>query len=221
MTTTGKLKVLLADDHALIRDGLSSLINVQPDMLVVGGASDGREALALAAETEPDVVLMDISMPVLDGIQATRQLKRERPAVKVLALTAYDNHAYLAELLEAGASGYVLKKMAAKGLIEAIRIVAAGGTYLDPHLSERVSAAPAESGTRLRGELRRGELTSREEEILTLVAKGYTNKEISTRLGISVRTVESHKGNIMAKLELKNRADVVRYALDRGWLVDA
>lgn len=218
MTTTAKLKVLLADDHALIRDGLCSLIDAQPDMVVVGGAADGREALEKAAETEPDVVLMDISMPTLDGIQATRQLKRDRPGVKVLALTAYDNQAYLTQMLEAGASGYVLKKMAAKGLIEAIRVVAAGGAYLDPHLSERPAAAAGVP--RLRGELRRGELTSREEEILTLIAKGYTNKEISARLGISVRTVESHKGNIMAKLDLKNRADAVRYALDRGWLVD-
>ncbi|HEV2761877.1 MAG TPA: response regulator transcription factor [Pyrinomonadaceae bacterium] len=215
MTTQEKLKVLLADDHALIRDGLRSLIDAQPDMLVVGGASDGQEVLILAAETEPDLVLMDISMPVLDGIQATRRLKRELPAVKVLALTAYDNQAYLTQLLEAGASGYVLKKMAAKELIEAIRVVAAGGTYLDPHLT-----APREEpvGPRLRGESRGGELTSREQEILTLIATGYTNKEISARLGISVKTVESHKGNIMAKLELKNRADAVRYALGRGWL---
>jgi DNA-binding NarL/FixJ family response regulator len=211
--TAAKLKVLLADDHALIRDGLGSLINAQPDMVVVGGAADGREALELAARTSPDVVLMDISMPQLDGIQATRRLKLDLPAVKVLALTAYDNRAYLAQMLDAGASGYVLKRMAAKGLIEAIRLVAAGGTYLDPELS-----ATAGAGPRLRGELKRGELTSREQEILTLIATGYTNKEISSHLSISVKTVEAHKGNIMAKLDLKNRADVVRYALDRGWL---
>lgn len=212
--TDAKLRVLLADDHALIRDGLGSLIDAQPDMQVVGGAADGREALELAAETSPDIVLMDISMPVLDGIQATRQLKLERPAVKVLALTAYDNRAYLAQLLEAGASGYVLKRMAAKGLIEAIRVVAAGGTYLDPNLSTGAEAP----GPRLRGELKRGELTSREQEILVLMATGYTNKEISARLSISVKTVEAHKANFMAKLDLKNRADIVRYALDRGWL---
>jgi two-component system response regulator NreC len=213
--TQAKLRVLLADDHALIRDGLGSLIDAQPDMQVVGGAADGREALELAAETSPDIVLMDVSMPVLDGIQATRRLKLERPAVKVLALTAYDNRAYLAQLLEAGASGYVLKRMAAKGLIEAIRVVAAGGTYLDPHLSAGAAEAAA---PRLRGELKRGELTSREQEILVLIATGYTNKEISARLSISVKTVEAHKANFMAKLDLKNRADVVRYALDRGWL---
>lgn len=216
MTKGAKLKVLLADDHALIRDGLGSLIDAQPDMRVVGGAGDGQEALELAAATSPDVVLMDVSMPVLDGIQATRRLKLERPDVKVLALTAYDNRAYLSQLLEAGASGYVLKKMAAKGLIEAIRVVAAGGTYLDPNLAD---APAAGAGPRLRGELKRGELTSREQEILTLIATGYTNKEISARLSISVKTVEAHKANIMAKLDLKNRADVVRYALDRGWLV--
>lgn len=212
-----KLKILLADDHALMRDGLISLINSQPDMEVVGDASDGQEALAQVAANSPDVVLMDISMPLLDGIQATSRLKREHPETKVLALTAYDNQVYLRQLLEAGATGYVLKRMAAKGLIEAIRIVAAGGVYLDPELAS--SAGPdAGASVRLRGEAGRGDLTGREQEILIMVAKGYTNKEISAHLGISVKTVETHKGNIMTKLALKNRADAVRYALGRGWL---
>jgi two-component system response regulator NreC len=212
-----KLKILLADDHALMRDGLISLINSQPDMEVVGDASDGMEALAQVELTAPDVVLMDISMPVLDGIQTTARLKRLHPQIKVLALSAYDNQVYLRQLLEAGASGYVLKRTAAKGLIEAIRLVAGGGTYLDPELVGMIER-DADKRVKLRGESVRGDLTGREQEILIMVAKGHTNKEISAHLGISVKTVEVHKGNILSKLDLKNRADVVRYALGRGWL---
>lgn len=212
-----KLRILLVDDHALMREGLAVLINSHPSMEVVGNAADGREAVAQAAITAPDLVLMDVSMPVLDGIEATRLLKREFPALKVLALTAYDNHVYLKQLLAAGASGYVLKRTAAKFLIDAIEAVASGDNYLEPGMS----AAPEQdsgAGNALRGEIRRATLTEREQEVLTLVAKGYTNKEISAHLGISVKTVEVHKSNIMSKLGLKNRADVVRYALTLGWL---
>jgi len=212
-----KLRILLVDDHALMREGLAVLINSHPSMEVVGNAADGREAVAQAALTAPDLVLMDVSMPVLDGIEATRLLKRELPALKVLALTAYDNHVYLKQLLAAGASGYVLKRTAAKFLIDAIEAVASGGNYLEPGMP----AAPEHdsgAGHALRGEIRRATLTEREQEVLTLVAKGHTNKEISAHLGISVKTVEVHKSNIMSKLGLKNRADVVRYALTLGWL---
>src|SRR5687768_3062535 len=132
------LRIVLADDHIVMREGLRSLINAQPDMEVVGEASDGRVALVKAREFRPDVVVMDVSMPELNGIQATEQLKRERPEVKVLALTAYDDSGYLRQLLEAGASGYVLKKVAAEELIKAIRVVAAGGVYLDPTMAGKV-----------------------------------------------------------------------------------
>lgn len=212
-----KLRILLVDDHALMREGLTVLINSQPDMEVVGDASDGGEALARADAAAADIVLMDVSMPVLDGIQATRRLKGEHPLVKVLALTAYDNHVYLRQLLDAGASGYVLKRTAAKSLIDAIRVVAAGGSYLDPDMAP-VPENHAGERSGLRGEIERGELTGREQEVLILVAKGHTNKEVSARLGISVKTVEVHKSNLMSKLGLKNRADVVRYALSLGWL---
>ena len=217
-----KLRILLVDDHALMREGLAALINSHPSMEVVGNAADGGEALAQAALTAPDLVLMDVSMPVLDGIEATRLLKRELPGLKVLALTAYDNHVYLRQLLAAGASGYVLKRTAAKLLIDAIEAVAAGGTYLEPGMSHAPEDDDAggggTAGNALRGEMRRVTLTEREQEVLTLVAKGHTNKEISAHLGISVKTVEVHKSNIMSKLGLKNRADVVRYALTLGWL---
>ncbi len=214
-----KLRIVLADDHAMMRDGLVSLIDAQPDMQVVGQAGNGREAIARAHEMLPDIIIMDVSMPELDGIQATRQLKIAHPTLKVLALTAYDNPVYVRQLFDAGATGYILKNLAAQELIHAIRIVAEGQTYLDPTMSESATSSPA--GERLRGSVRRGELTGREQEILLLVAQGYTNKEIAIRLTISVKTVESHKGNIMTKLDLKNRADAVRYAARQGWLRDA
>ena len=212
-----KLRILLADDHAMMREGLVALINSEPDMEVVGEASDGEEVLARAVTAEPDVVLMDVSMPGLDGIRATRRLKAERPGVCVLALTAYDNDVYVRQSLNAGASGYVLKKAAANDLIKAIRAVAVGGKYLDPDVARRMEEGQT-GAVKLRGEFKRGTLTDREREVLVLVARGFTNKEISGELGISVKTVEVHKGNFMSKLELKNRADVVRYALSLGWL---
>jgi two-component system, NarL family, response regulator NreC len=214
---TRKLRILLADDHALMREGLAALINSQQDMEVIGLAADGQEALRQAEAASPDIVLMDVSMPVLDGIQATRRLKADYPAVKVLAVTAYDNPAYLRQLIEAGASGYVLKRTAAKALIEAIAAVAGGRIYLDSEMGLDEIEYP-QSGGALRGEPRRGSLTGREKEVLVLVARGHTNKEVSSQLGISVKTVEVHKTNIMTKLGLKNRADVVRYAHSLGWL---
>lgn len=216
---TVKLRILLADDHAIMRDGLVSLIDAQTDLQVVAQASDGREAIAQARATMPDIVIIDVSMPELDGIQATRQLKNEIPTIKILALTAYDNPVYVRQLFDAGASGYILKNLAAKELIHAIHVVAEGKIYLDSTLAE--SAANSATGERLRGSYRRGKLTEREQEILLLVAQGYTNKEIALRLGISVKTVETHKANIMTKLNLKTRADAVRYAARQGWLRDA
>lgn len=213
------LRVLLADDHAIMRDGLVSLINSQEDMRVVAEASDGAGAIEGVERTNPDVVIMDVSMPGMNGIEATRILKTEHPQVKVLVLTAYDNQGYLRQLLEAGATGYVSKNLAARELIHAIRIVARGETYIDPAIA---SSAPNAANTeRLRGDVRRSELTGREREVLLLIAKGYTNKEVGAQLGISVKTVETHKGNIMSKLELKNRADAVRFAVQQGWLLDA
>jgi DNA-binding NarL/FixJ family response regulator len=200
-----------------MREGLAALINSRSDMEIVGDAADGREALELAVITAPDLVLMDVSMPVLDGIQATRRLKEELPGLKVLALTAYDSRVYLRQLLAAGASGYVLKRTAAKFLVDAIEVVAKGDTYFDPDMSPTADDDAGGNNT-LRGEIRGRTLTGREQDVLTLVAKGHTNKEISSHLGISVKTVEVHKNNFMSKLGLKNRADAVRYALRLGWL---
>jgi len=211
------LRILLADDHVMMREGLKSLVNAQADMEVVGEAGDGRAALLKARELQPDVVVMDISMPELNGIQATGRLKGCCRKAKVLALTAYDDGGYLRQLLEAGASGYVLKRAAAEELVKAIRVVAAGGVYLDPALAGRVVSGYV-GRKRLRGAPQNTELSEREEEVMRLVAWGYTNKEVAAYLNISVKTVETHKTNLMEKLDLKGRADVVRYALRQGWL---
>jgi two-component system response regulator NreC len=214
------LRIFLADDHSVMRQGLRALVSAQADMNVVGEADNGRTALLRASELKPDVVVMDVSMPELNGIQVTERLKRVCPKIKVLVLTAHDDSGYLRQLLEVGASGYVLKKVAAEELISAIRVVAAGGVYLDPSLAERVvSGYVGKRG--LRGAQPSISLSEREAEVLRLVAWGYTNKEVAAYLSISVKTVETHKSNLMGKLDLKSRVEMVRYALRQGWLREA
>lgn len=211
------LRIFLADDHVVMRQGLRSLVNAQVDMDVIGEADNGRAALLRARELQPDVIVMDVSMPELNGIQVTERLRRVSQKIKVLVLTAHDDSGYLRQLLEVGASGYVLKKAAAEELINAIRVVAAGGVYLDPTLAGKVVCGYI-GKRRLRGEQQGHDLSERETEVLRLVAWGYTNKEIAAYLSISVKTVETHKANLMGKLDLKSRVEVVRYALRRGWL---
>lgn len=214
-----KLRILLADDHAVLRDGLRALVNAQEDMEVVGEANNGKTASEKALALRPDVTIMDVSMPELNGIQATEIVKRECPETKVLALTAYKDKAYLDQLLKVGASGYMLKLSAAEDLIQAIRSVASGEIYLDKEISDKITDSYVR--TRLhRGTSRHKNLTDREEEVLRSIAQGYSNKEIAAQLGISVKTVESHKSNLMEKLELTSRTDIVRYAVRRGWLQD-
>jgi len=215
-----KLRIFLADDHAVLRDGLKALVNAQADMEVVGEADNGRTAWLKVKELLPDVVVMDVSMPELNGVQATEILKRECPQVKVLALTAYKDKAYLDQLLKVGALGYVLKMSAAQELIEALRMVAAGNVYVDQEMTEKIAEGYVRNQF-LRGATRHRELTSREEEVMRLIAKGYANKEIASKLDISVKTVESHKTNVMEKLELKSRTEIVRYAVRQGWLQDS
>ncbi|HKY26448.1 MAG TPA: response regulator transcription factor [Pyrinomonadaceae bacterium] len=212
-----KLRVLVADDHAVLRDGLKALVSAQPDMEIVGEAENGQTAYERAKVLMPDVVLMDISMPGLNGVQATELLRRDCPRVKILVLTAYKDKGYLDRLLKVGASGFILKLSAAEELIGAIRLVAEGKTYLDPQMVDRIAEGYVRSKT-LKGEVRQRELTSREEEVLRLIARGYSNKEISTQLKIAVKTVESHKANLMQKLELRSRTEIVRYAVRQGWL---
>jgi DNA-binding NarL/FixJ family response regulator len=201
----------------MIRDGLKAIINAQPDMEVIGEVSDGVNAWQQAKECRPDVVVMDVSMSPMDGAKATEKVRVECPEIKVLALTAHDERAYVNRLIQAGASGYLLKVAAAEELIVAIRKVASGGIYLDPTITSNVVNSYMRKES-LKGELRGGTLTEREEEILRLVARGYVNKEIASQLGISVKTVETHKSRSMEKLGFRNRADVVDYALQKGWL---
>jgi DNA-binding NarL/FixJ family response regulator len=214
-----KVRILLADDHAIVRQGLKLLVNVQPDMEVIGEAGDGAEACEKAQELQPDLVIMDIAMPGCSGAQATQHLKGTCPDVKVLALTLHEDEGYLRQLLQAGASGYILKRAAAEELTRAIRTVAAGGVYLDPTMAGKVVGSyigkPSPSG-----EPRGSDLSERETEVLRLVAWGYTNKEIAARLQIGVKTVETYKTRLMEKLEVHSRVDLVRYALRRGWLQD-
>lgn len=215
------IKVVIADDHAMVREGLRSLIEGQPGLTVVGEASDGAEVAQRAKELHPDVIVLDLSMPRVGGAEAADILSRESPNVKVLALTMHEERSYVSRLLRAGAAGYVLKRTVSSELVRAIRQVASGGTYVDPSLA---GALLTEQSHRERRGPRTGDhdgidiLTARETEVLKLVARGYSNKEIAAELEISVKTVETHKANGMAKLELPGRAALIRFALERGWL---
>jgi DNA-binding NarL/FixJ family response regulator len=212
------LRIFLADDHAVVREGLKTLVNRQSDMDVVGEASDGVELWRLARDCEADIVIMDISMPQVNGAQATTELRQQCPDLKVLALSVHEDSSYLRQLLEAGASGYVLKRSAADTLIQAIRLVAGGGVYLDPAIAGKVvgsllgSAAP--------GAPPDVELSEREADVVRLIARGYSNKEIAAQLGLSVKTVETYKARAMDKLGLDSRVAIVRYAMQRGWLLN-
>ena len=214
-----KLRVLLADDHAILREGLKALINVHPDMEVVGEAADGKAACDRTKELHPDVVVMDVSMPNVNGVQATRDVRRQWPNVRVLALTVHEERSYLRDVMEAGASGYVLKRSAAEDLVHAVRVVARGDVYLDPGVTAVVLGKLARP--HLPGEDSRLELSEREAEVLQLIAQGHSNKEIADRLKISVKTVETYKARSMVKLGLTGRADIVRFALQKGWLQDS
>ena len=213
-----KLKILLAEDHRILREGLKRLIDEQPNMEVVGEAGDGVDAWQKTQELEPDIVLMDISMPRLNGAAATVKIRELCPQVKVIALTGQRATAYLNEVLKAGVSGYVLKQAAVDELIDAITTVAKGGSYIDRASQELMLNLYLDQNVAFKGEPRGKPLSDREIQILTLVASGYTNKEIANSLAISVKTVESHKANSMQKLDLKSRAEVVDYARFRGWI---
>ena len=212
-----KLRVMLADDHETVREGLKMIVNAQDDMEVVGFAGDGREAVARAQELLPDVLVMDISMPKLNGLKATEKLTEVCPQVKVLTLSRHADDGYIRELLAAGARAYVLKQSAPDELIHAIRAVAAGGKYIDPKLAAKVMGSYSNRGPR--GEAK-GNLSDRESEVLRLIALGYSNKEIAARLSLSVKTIEVHKANAMRKLNITGRIDLVRYAMFQGWLQD-
>jgi len=216
---TRPLRVLLADDHAIVRQGLKLLIDSQQDMTVVGESADGNGVLDRATALKPDIVVMDVSMPGMNGLVATRTLKKVQPGVTIVALTRHDDDNYLEELLRAGASGYVLKQSAPLELLQAIRAVAAGGLYLDPAMTSRV----ADGLLARKAEITKQphvHISERESEVLRLTARGHSNKEIASQLEISVKTVEVHKANAMRKLGLTGRVDIIRYGVLQGWLYD-
>lgn len=218
-----KTGILLVDDHAVLRGGLKALLNCQPDMEVVGEAGDGREAIVQVRQTSPDIVLMDIGMPGINGLDATRLVKQANLEVKVLILSMYDDESYLRKALQTGASGYVLKNAADVELLSAIRAVQRGEIYIYPSLTKVLIDDLMGKETGGRGNERNDiaeNLSPREEEVLRLVARGYTNQQIADQLVLSVKTVETYKARIMEKLKIKGRAQLVRYALEKGLLSD-
>jgi DNA-binding NarL/FixJ family response regulator len=215
-----KLRILLADDHKVVRDGLRLLIDGQRDMRVVGEAANGKQAVQEARALKPDVVVMDLSMPELNGLQATERLKAGWPEVKVVALTVHEDPSYLMQLCKAGAAGYVLKRSAGDDLIQAIRTVAGGGLHFDPAVASKALTGRVGESSGKTG-LRPADLSEREKEVLILVAWGYSNKEIAGDLELSVKTVETYRLRINEKLALRSRTEIVQYALRQGWLNEA
>ncbi|WP_342429834.1 response regulator transcription factor [Neobacillus sp. FSL H8-0543] len=212
------IRILLVDDHAVVRMGLTMLLNNHPDMQVIGEASEGNEGIKKALKLKPNVVVMDLSMPHgKDGLSATAELKKLMPEVNILILTMHDDEEYLFRAVQAGASGCILKSAPHDELMSAIESVALGDAYLHPAATKRLMEeylASTKHGNNDTFNL----LSDREKEVLTLVAKGYANKEIAEQLVISVKTVETHKGNLMEKLQMKTRPELVEYALKKGLL---
>lgn len=207
--------IVLADDHHIVRQGLRALLEVEPGFTVVAEAGDGLEALQLVEQLVPNVLVLDLMMPGLNGLEVTRQLTKHSPKTGIVILSMYANEAYVLEALANGASAYVLKDSNSADLVHAVREVAAGRRYLSPPLSDRaieVYQAKAKAATLDRYET----LTTREREVLQLIAEGHTNTDIASLLGISARTVETHRSNLMHKLVLHTQADLIRYALRRG-----
>jgi DNA-binding NarL/FixJ family response regulator len=214
-----RIRILVADDHHLVLAGLKALVRDDPTIEVIGEAADGPSALRLANELKPDVIVLDLSMPGMNGVRVAQSLRAQVPRCHILILSVHEDRAYLRQLLETGVSGYVLKRSAPEELISAIRAIAAGGIYLDPAIAGMVIGRGPQLGG-LRGADGSTELSARETEVLRLAAAGHTNKELSLRLRIGVKTIETYKARAMEKLGLATRAELVRYAIVKGWLGD-
>jgi NarL family two-component system response regulator LiaR len=213
-----RIRILLADDHVVVREGTRELLEREEDLEVVAEAGDGEEAVRLATNQRPDVAIMDISMPILDGIEATKRIKAINPATAVLVLTAYDDDQYVFALLEAGAAGYLLKDVQTNELIKAIRAVYAGESVLHPTIARKVVNRFAQPTGQPREKSAVEQLTERELEVLKLAAKGMTNRQIANELTLSIHTVQAHLSNIFGKLGVGSRTEAVLYGLRKGWV---
>jgi DNA-binding NarL/FixJ family response regulator len=212
-----KMRVFLADDHAVVREGLKALINSQPDMEVVAEAADGRTARDRLEKCQAEIAVIDLSMPEMNGVQLTEWLAGACPQIRVVALTVHQDTGYLKRLIQAGAKGYVVKRAAAEELIRALRKVSSGEIYLDPSVAGRLVERELRDVGYRSGEVDRP-LTDREVEVARFIAQGYSNKEVASRLRISVKTVETHKARVMEKLGIQTRVELVQYAMNEGWL---
>jgi NarL family two-component system response regulator LiaR len=216
------IRIILADDHAMLRQGTAELLRREPDLEVVGEAGDGQQAIDLARRLNPDIVIMDVRMPVLSGVEATQRIREELPKVQVLVLTAHDDDQYVFSLLQAGASGYLLKTAPVSELIKAIRLVRAGESPLDPTIARKVVVRMSSEGRSFRTPDREAapvdELTARELEVLQLLAQGLNNRAIAEALFVSDRTVQSHLTTIFAKMHVTSRLEAVLTGIRRGWL---
>lgn len=214
----GHIRVVLADDHPIVLAGIRALLNADPELALVGEATNGGEALPLIRSVAPDVAVVDVSMPGLNGLELTERVTGECPGTKVLVLTVHEDAAYVQPMLKAGAKGYLLKRSAAEDLLRAVHAVAAGGVYLDPsvagHALSDGSAIAGGTGSAETGEA----LSPRETETLRLIAQGFSNKEIARRIDVSVKSVETYKARAAEKLGLRSRAEIIRYAASHGWL---
>jgi len=211
-----KISVLLVDDHTVVRQGLRALLAAEEDMEVIGEAENGRQAVMLAKKDQPDVVVMDVAMPLLNGLEATRQILKSETHSKVLVLTSYGDDDCVAQLMDAGASGYLIKQTAANDLLKAIREVHKGNAFFSPAIAKRLRDQCREAFSTGLPPRKGGELTSRESEVLQLIAEGFSNKQIAAELSISIKTVEKHRQQVMNKLNIHDVAGLTRYAIAKG-----
>jgi DNA-binding NarL/FixJ family response regulator len=219
MNAPTALRVLVADDHPVVLAGIRALLNRNPGVEIIGEAHDGRTALQMAIELQPSILVLDFSMPDLNGVEVTKRLLAEHPHSKVIVLTVHEDRSYLRKLIEVGAVGYVLKRSAADDLLRAIQAVAAGGVYLDPSIAgHAIDRTPNRLKETTNG---RAELSEREVEVLRLTAVGHSNKAIANILRISVKSVETYKARAMDKLGFRSRVELVGYAVEKGWLMGA
>lgn len=210
------IKLLICDDQAVVRDGLSIMLNLAPDLEVIAVASNGREAVQLSAEWQPDLILMDLKMPIMNGIEATRQISAAQPLVKILVLTTYDDDEWLFEAIRAGAAGYLLKDMAHSDLVSAIRGTVSGKAYVDPNLTARLLSQVANSRNQPPASQLTGRLTERELAVLNLIATGHTNASIAEQLRLSEGTVRNHVSTILSKLDVADRTQAALLAVEHG-----